>query len=155
MFAEGILQYAGDIEEVRAYIENSLANDDMADIHRHYIQQPGRNFWVAEIDGAVKGIAALEQCGHKVAEVRRVSVDRHCRRLGIARALMDTLEAYAVEQGLAELILYTANLLQPAVSLYEGLGYHQKGETQYGGLILMQYAKNLVTPPAHPTGWQN
>jgi putative acetyltransferase len=58
-----------------------------------------------------------------VAEVKRVFVKKEYRGRGISKRLMEMLECRALERGFKTLILETNSLLEPAVRLYEGLGY--------------------------------
>jgi len=59
-----------------------------------------------------------------VYEVKRVFVAGSHRRLGVARLLMERLEAEAQRQGIRELILETADTLTGALALYQALGYN-------------------------------
>jgi putative acetyltransferase len=70
---------------------------------------------------------ALMHCGG-FGEVKRLFVAAAGRGLGVARALMAALEADAVAQGLAQVLLETSDRLVPAVTLYTSLGYRVRGK---------------------------
>ena len=60
LFANGLLEFAGVIEDgVRRYIAKAL-KDDLADIPTHYLSDPRGNFWVAEFDESVVGIVGIQ-----------------------------------------------------------------------------------------------
>ena len=51
-FAESYLHNEADREGFHEYIDGAL-NHDLAHVERSYLQRPGSNFWVAELDGSV------------------------------------------------------------------------------------------------------
>lgn len=73
--------------------------------------------WVAVVDAAIVGTAALEQ-----NRVRNVFVSMAYHRQGIGRILMHHIEEIARQQGKARIILQ-ANI--GAVGFYQKLGYVQ------------------------------
>lgn len=82
--------------------------------------------WTARLDGALVGTVQLDigtppNQPHR-AEVRKLLVHPACRRRGVARALMTTLEAHAAGIGrhLLTLDTRTGDVAEP---LYASLGY--------------------------------
>jgi len=57
------------------------------------------------------------------AEIKRLFVESASRGVGVARALMDHLEAEAAERGLLELRLETGIYQEESLGLYRGRGY--------------------------------
>jgi len=85
---------------------------------------PGCVYLVAYDDaGSPTGCAALRMIDSQTAEVRRVYVLKAWRREGVAQVLMARLEDEARALGYRELKLETGNRQQPAMALYESLGY--------------------------------
>jgi putative acetyltransferase len=75
--------------------------------------------------GEPVGCAALRPIDRLTAEVRRVYVLKTQRGGGVARRLMAQLEDEALKLGYAELRLETGIRQQPAMALYESLGYRR------------------------------
>ena len=57
------------------------------------------------------------------AEIKRLFVEGTSRRLGVAHALMDHLEAEAASSGIRELRLETGIYQEESLALYRGRGY--------------------------------
>ncbi|MFC5861263.1 GNAT family N-acetyltransferase [Acidicapsa dinghuensis] len=114
--------------------------------------------WIAVIDGAVAGVAAITQdqepeyanVGWDIAEpaivVHRLAVDPEFRGRGIAEALMRHAEEIALSHGISILRVDT-NTKNPATQqLFPKLGYTLSGETELGfraGLRFLCYEKRL------------
>ena len=81
-------------------------------------------FRVARVDGAAVGMAAL-RLDDGWGEVKAVFVDPNVRGKGIARALMEDLEATARAEGLTILRLETGNLHKEALVFYPRLGWRE------------------------------
>lgn len=85
---------------------------------------PDMRFRVARVDGVVAGMAALRM-DDGWGEVKAVFVDPAARGQGVARALMDALEATARAEGLPKLRLETGNLHKEALIFYPRLGWKE------------------------------
>ncbi len=77
------------------------------------------------------------------ADVSKVLVHPDARRRGVARALMQRLEAIALERGRILLVLDTVEN-SPAQPLYAGLGYQLAG-------VIPHYARAALHPALEPT----
>ena len=114
--------------------------------------------WVAEIDGAVAGVAAVTtdqepeyaQVGWDVEEpavvVHRLAVDPGFREAGVAGALMQTAEKVAMERGISVLRVDTNTKNEATQRLFPKLGYVLAGEIGLGfrpGLRFLCYEKRL------------
>ena len=133
LFASGLLEFAGEIEDgVRRYIARAL-EDDLADIPAHYLSHPRGNFWVAELESLVVGIVGIQPTGEEdEAELRRMSVSSTVRRQGIGRRLLETTEDFCREKGYSRIGLSTVGILQPALAMYRRHGYTTEKEEPYG-----------------------
>ena len=89
LFTQGHLNLAQDPEleeEVRRFIQYSLS-DDLSDISRHYLGSSGNHFWVAEVEGQIKGTVGIQRRNDEEAELRRMSVAADSRHQGIGGEL--------------------------------------------------------------------
>ncbi|MBM3942771.1 MAG: GNAT family N-acetyltransferase [SAR202 cluster bacterium] len=144
LFARSLMDFAGDLQEaVSAYVQHSLS-DDMADIPRHYLSNPGGHFWVAELAGAVAGTVGIQRRSETEAELRRMSVATGQRRQGIGGQLLDTAEQFCREQGYRQIRLTTVTLLVPAIAMYRKHGYQQVGQEKYGQVCGLHFVKGLA-----------
>ncbi len=90
-----------------------------------------RMLWVAEDEGFVVGSVQLELCakenGLHRAEVQKLFVLPSHRGRGIARRLMDELEAFARSQGRTLLVLDTL-AESAAETVYQRMGWQRAGQ---------------------------
>jgi GNAT superfamily N-acetyltransferase len=87
-------------------------------------EDPDGYFAIARLDGTPVGCAGICRCeGERMAELRRMYVAPEARRLGVARALMDELEAKARRCGYATLRLETGPEQPEAIRLYKASGF--------------------------------
>ena len=143
LFAESLMDFAGNSKkEMESYVESSLA-DDLADISSHYLRSPGDHFWVAEVEGQIKGMVGIQRRDEGEAELRRMSVAKDARRQGIGWALLEATESFCREQGYQRIRLTTVTLLQPAIAMYIRFGYQLTGEDQYGEIAGQHFVKRL------------
>ncbi len=112
----GLGEHFGFIDETR--------NPDIDDIQAHYLLA-GHTFLVAEHDGALIGTAALVYEAPGAGRIVRVSVERACRRCGIARNLVCCLMALAAAQGVRRLYVETNHDWPDALGLYLALGFSE------------------------------
>ena len=116
---------------IHVYIEcwkfiNSCLATDLKDIEKVYMTNNGCHMWVAEWNGKVVGMVGLvhnENQKPGMAELQRMSVSPACRRMGIARKLLDELLKHAKEQQLEKLVLTTTSAQTPAIRLYKKYGF--------------------------------
>jgi putative acetyltransferase len=117
---------------IRALLEQSWALSDSlypAESNHHLdedaLDQPGIAFFVARRDGAALGCGALKRVDEIYGEMKSVFVDPAVRGLGIARALVATIEAEARTQGLSLIRLETGTRQPEAIGLYEATGFRR------------------------------
>ncbi|XP_029900920.1 probable N-acetyltransferase camello isoform X2 [Myripristis murdjan] len=105
--------------------------EDLLDIKASYMQEGQVScFWVAEIHGRLVGTVGLLPCrSHTGAwELKRISVRKQFRRLGISKALCRTALGFAACGGVRDVVLYTSMLQTDAHKLYRSLGFHKIDE---------------------------
>ncbi len=122
--AESYSHTAADREGFHEYIDGAL-NHDLAHIERSYLQRPGSNFWIAELDGEPVGCIGAYRRDDDEAEIRRLAVARSARRRGVASKLLDQAEEFCRDAGYARAIVWTANHMTAAISFLQHRGYHE------------------------------
>jgi len=123
---------APDIQAIiAAHLAHSWAATPQTSCHTMTVEdlasEPGLRFW-ALFDGEVAlGCGALKPLGDGTAEVKSVHVTEAARGRGLARKIMEHLEAEARAAGHSALVLETGSSALPAYDaargLYERLGY--------------------------------
>ena len=88
---------------------------------------PNVRFFIARLDGAAVGCAALVSGDDGSGELKRMFVAEAARGNGVARALLARIEAAAREAGLSTLLLETGVLNADAIGLYRACGYRDRG----------------------------
>ena len=137
------LLYVDVYVECWKYINSCLATD-LKDIDKSYMSNDGCHMWVAEWEGRVVGMVGLiHNDNHKpgVAELQRMSVSPLCRRMGIARKLLDELLQHAKDQRFEKVVLPTTSAQTPAIRLYKKCGFKLMAVFPYPQKILadLQY----------------
>lgn len=99
-----------DEDSIRAELDNPLA------------------LWLAaeDGDGAVLGYVGSQSC-FEDADILNVCVRPEARRRGLAEALMTELERRLIPKGVEKITLEVRASNEPAIRLYEKLGYSQVG----------------------------
>lgn len=97
---------------------------DLRDVPGFY-QVGAGNFWVALDTGRVVGTASLLDIGNRQGALRKMFVAPEFRgaEVGTARALLDTLLAWAAERALREIFLGTTPVFLAAHRFYEKHGF--------------------------------
>ncbi|XP_068435816.1 probable N-acetyltransferase CML1 [Clinocottus analis] len=106
------------------YIDTSF-RQDLNDISGTYMKKKDSCFWVAEVEGQVVGIVACLPNENEPAclELKRMSVLRSHRGMGIAKTLCQTVAGFTRDRGYAAVILYTSVVQTDAQKLYEHMGF--------------------------------
>nr|WP_175429287.1 arsenic resistance N-acetyltransferase ArsN2 [Lysobacter enzymogenes] len=76
------------------------------------------DFLVAELDGALLGVVAVQACGD-IGLLRSLTVDANGRGRGLGQALVERAEAHARARGLLRLVLLT----ETAAAFFSRRGY--------------------------------
>ncbi len=85
--------------------------------------QKGGAILMATYNRAIAGTVALRKVDETTYEFTKMAVDNAYQRKGIAEALSYASFKKAKEMGASKVILYTNSQLQPAIKLYEKLGF--------------------------------
>ena len=84
--------------------------------------------WLVAMDGDVLAGYVGSQSVMGESDMMNIAVDAHYRRQGIAQALVEALVAQLKEKGNHSLTLEVRISNQPAIALYEKLGFAQVGK---------------------------
>lgn len=108
------------------YIDTSLRKD-LNNISETYLTQKDSYFWVAESEGQVVGTVAClpNENAPECLELKRMSVRRSHRGMGIAKALCRTVAEFTRDRGYAAIVLYTSVVQTDAQKLYEHMGFEK------------------------------
>ncbi len=108
----------GDEFALALYPEDSCFMLDVSELEHDDV-----SLFVARAESTALGIAALVDRRDGTAELKRMFVTSESRGLGIARALLGTLEEHARAAGIHTIQLETGTRHDAAQALYEKLGY--------------------------------
>jgi len=85
------------------------------------------SYWlVAEVDGQVAGYVG-SQSVLDAADMMNIAVSPEYRRRGVAKALVNELIAYLSKNDVIALLLEVRVSNEPAIALYEKMGFQQVG----------------------------
>jgi GNAT superfamily N-acetyltransferase len=128
------LSDAGEIAQLTTQLGYDLTEADAADRLSRLQLRDDQQFFVADLDGQAVGWVHVVFAEYIDAEafvvIGGLVVDRHHRRLGIGRALMDRAEVWAAERRCAMVRLTSSATRAAAHRFYEALGYTNI-KTQY------------------------
>ena len=91
----------------------------------HEMTPPAGLFLVAYVNGEAVGCGGVKHHPHAPSEIKRMWVAEPARGLGIARRLLNQLEAEAVNSGAASTRLETNGNLKEAIAMYRSAGYEE------------------------------
>ncbi|XP_048365809.1 probable N-acetyltransferase camello isoform X2 [Sphaerodactylus townsendi] len=135
------------------YIDRCL-QEDLLDIQATYMGGKGSCFWVAEVDECVVatvGARPSEECQEELM-LKRMSVRKDYRGLGIAKALCKTVISFAREHGYRSVVLNTLMVQHEAHALYNSIGFHVYRDyvlpTVYGRLASCTVSKHRFDIPS-------
>lgn len=100
------------------------------DIDRNLLEHPqeeiidkGGSIFLAQIDGAIVGTAAMLSLEEGVYELSKMSVDETLQGRGVGRLLLNAAIDWTRQQKAREVVLETNTILKPAIHLYESVGF--------------------------------
>ena len=97
--------------------------DEQDGLQAEQMAAPHGAFLVAWVGDEPRGCGGIRRIDEMVAEIKRMYVVPTARRTGIARLVLEALEARAKELGYRRLILETGFKQPEAIGLYESHGY--------------------------------
>ena len=110
-------------------------------VSTYYTQDPIDSF-VIKSDSWIVGIGSIKISSEtKRGHIFHSFIDKEYRNQGFGRKTMDNLESFAKKERMEFLTLRVMPKNEPAIKLYEKLGFVNKGSTKQGDLLMK---KSLV-----------
>jgi GNAT superfamily N-acetyltransferase len=125
-----------------AYFHDGIWDADLHDIPHHYLQNGGE-FLVGVLDGKIVAMGAFRKKSETLAEIKRMRVLPEYQRRGFGQAILNQLEAKAIQLGYTELCLDTTTLQIAAQKMYQKNGYNETGRGQLPPFEVIYYHKSL------------
>jgi len=107
-------------------------------------------FFVARSAGRVVGFGGFVPLPEGAAEMKRVFVAEAARGQGVGRAVVETVEAAAIGEGIRRMFLETGVKSDEAIRLYRRLGYQACGP--FGAYRPDPLSVFMVKPLGHGAG---
>ena len=132
----------------RLYTEGLLAgqiapNDTGADIDNlrdAYFDDPRHHFWVAEVDGDVKGMIGVASDETHTAEIRRLRVAPEYQHTDLGPRLLKTAIAHCKHHGYLKVRLDTRFERDAALGMFDKAGFeHTRSKSLHGKELLEFY----------------
>ncbi|XP_018426272.1 PREDICTED: probable N-acetyltransferase camello [Nanorana parkeri] len=123
-------------KEYHQYVDR-CQREDLLDIEESYMASNNSCFWVAESNGRVVGMVAVQSVPHssEAMVLRRLSVAKDQRHKGIAKALCTKVIDFARQRGYKMLTLETSMIQLAAHKLYETLGFEKTDDKVIPSLL--------------------
>ncbi len=104
---------------------NGFDAGDAATADAEHFEAPSGAFVLAFADGTVAGCGAVQTIADEVGEIKRMWIAPDQRGRGIARQLLERLEAVVADLGHTTIRLDTNAVLTDAIRMYERAGYRR------------------------------
>lgn len=118
---------------IEQYFEMEAIDEYVLTRPMEAIINAGGAILMALVDGVPAGTVALRKVDDLTFEFTKMAVDENFRRMGIGEALSYASFKKAGELGADNVILYSNSQLQPAIRLYEKVGFRHLpvGKVEY------------------------
>lgn len=146
----------GDCEAVRQLFTGGLlagqipAHDTGADleaIEQTYLKNHANHFWVAQIDGQVRGMIGVIRSSEHAAEIRRLRIEKAYQSTPIAAKLVETAVEHCRRHGYLKIVFDTRFDPQSdpslLVDLFKRVGFQHTRTRNVGGKDLHEFYLNL------------
>jgi ribosomal protein S18 acetylase RimI-like enzyme len=135
------------LEQTGTHIDSWAHGVDLASpeaLAATYLEGRG-DFLVGELDGIIVAMGALRPFDDTRVEMKRVRVDPEYQRRGFGETIVVRLEERARELGASGVHLDTTTGQEPAIAMYEKLGYEEIGRAS-----LRRFDIVLMEKPLRP-----
>jgi ribosomal protein S18 acetylase RimI-like enzyme len=123
---------------------------DIDDIQGVYMEHPGNHVFVAESDGGVVGMVAVQHLDEGVGEIRRLRVAASHRRRGIGSALLERALSFCQEKEYYKITLDTFVDREPALRLFEKFRFRHDHTRNLRGKDLLYFYLDIYTGQPRP-----
>lgn len=115
------------VKEMPSYKKNYSENEKLEETvdtdHSRYIDNPDHIKYLAFVGNQVVGQIMLKRNWNKYAYVEDIEVDKHYRRYGVGRKLIEQAKRWAKASGLSGIMLETQSNNVRACKFYESCGF--------------------------------
>lgn len=95
----------------------------MSGILELFDEREGSRLWIVEKDGQIAGSIAIIKRGEGEAQLRWFGVDMALQGQGLGNTLMRKAMDFCKDKGYKHVILWSMDILKPALHLYEKFGF--------------------------------
>ena len=120
---------------------------DVENIYVAYFDEPHNHFWVAELDGEVVGMIGVAAEENRVAEVRRLRVEKNWQRSSLASKLLETAIDHVKNHGFLKVVLDTHFERDAVLHSFERLGFQHTRTRNLANKELLEFYLDLYRPP--------
>jgi putative acetyltransferase len=113
------------IAELEAYLDPLYPAESRHGLSVEQLLRKKVAFFVLRQEGVAAGCGGVQLFGTEYGEVKRMYIRPQYRGLGLAKKMLDHLEAYARENDVKLLRLETGIYQSEAIGLYERMGFQQ------------------------------
>ena len=135
----GLQQSKGFIDDPEG---RKVFDKDFLDLRAHYLDNRGE-FLVAESDGRIVGMGALQKVNDSTGEIKRMRIEPEFQGKGLGKTILERLMVRAKELGYKKLILDTSTNQIPAQRLYESYGFKEYKRAPLYDLEMIYYEKEI------------
>lgn len=116
---------------------------DIDNIQHAYLEDDRTHFWVAEADGAVRGMIGVATNDEHVAEIRRLRVEKPYQNTDIAARLIETALAHCKQHGYLKIRLDTRFDPDTVVDVFDRFGFQHTRTKAVPGKELLEFYLDL------------
>lgn len=113
------------IAELEAHLSPLYPQESRHGFSVEKLLREGVVFFVIRSDGLPAGCGGVQLFGSEYGEIKRMYVRPAFRGLGLGKAMIEHLAAYARSQGVGSLRLETGIHQREAIGLYERMGFER------------------------------
>lgn len=117
------------IDWLQKYVSVEPVDLEILNNPEKYIFSRGGKVFFARLNNETVGTVAMIPYGNKAYELAKMTVSEEHRGLGIGQLLMEHSINFAKSQKAEKVVLFTANVLVPAVKLYRRFGFSDVAST--------------------------
>lgn len=125
---------------------------DIENIRAAYFDDPRHHFWVAEVQGEVRGMIGVASDEVHTAEIRRLRVQPESQHTNIASTLLETALAHCKHHGYLKLRLDTSFERDAALDLFDKVGFQHTRTRSVHGKDLLEFYLDLYRQPKPGNG---
>lgn len=120
---------------------------DVENIYVAYFDEPHNHFWVAEHDHKIVGMIGVAAEENRVAEIRRLRVDKAFQRTNLPSMLLETAIDHVKSHGFLKVVLDTHFERTAVLHSFERLGFQHTRTRNTANKELLEFYLDLYRSP--------